>query len=607
MRDKKQPAVGSAGDGSGAGCAGSSALYHTTSDDPTQYQFAARTVAEVVAAFETLLAVLQHDVSADELEPLAELPQLYLAELDESDRAEAITALRVLAAAKGDAGARACGLVGIPLPEIGGVLDDLIAGVAAGLLAELSQAEGPERDSLIDTLLSQVANMPPVMAERYRDLIVRGGFLRASFVDEELRRRCNGREPAVMDDNEPKHGRPRKRKLVTDDYIELYKGWGYDARLNLCNDDVEVNSELLTDVTEAQIMARVRDHGTNHDLSINVQHAKEAIVTVAAQRAYHPIKNYLEALQWDGGQHIKALTEHFIDKDSAFPRWIRHWLVGAVARVFEGYQNPMLVFDGGQDQGKSFFARWLCPLPGYFLESPIYPENKDCRLRLIQAWVWEVSELGTTTRKADIEALKAFLTTQTVRERQSYGRRDIIKPALASFIGTINNESGFLVDRTGNRRFLVCTLIGIDWSYADKIDVAQLWAEALHLYRDSDDWRLSDNDKTRRDQQNDEYLVDDPIEVYILKNYEFTDQFSDRVLLAEVFNTLDLYNIKPNRGTAMTVAGVMQKCGAIKKREMVDGTQQRVYRGVKTKSICNGDSPKSGAEIADDIIAETGF
>ena len=58
----------------------------------------------------------------------------------------------------------------------------------------------------------------------------------------------------------------------------------------------------------------------------------------------------------------------------------------------------------------------------YYHEGAINPEDKDCRIRLMSTWIWTVSELGATTRKNDREALKSFLTLETVRDRKWDGK-----------------------------------------------------------------------------------------------------------------------------------------------------------------------------------------
>jgi predicted P-loop ATPase len=437
-----------------------------------------------------------------------------------------------------------------------------------------------------------MALMPPIMADRYRGLLIDRGLARANLIDAELARRRNGAEPD--EPGEPQQetgqrGRPRKYKLVTDDYIALYQKWGYKVHLNLCQDDVEVNGEYLGDIQLDTIFSKVRDYGTNTKTSVNVQHAKESLSVLAARHSYHPIKDYLDALTWDGKENILALSNYLIGVDDKAQRhvmqWLYHWCVAAVAKIYEGYQSPMLVLDAPQDAGKDYFARWLCPLPEYFIESPIVPDSKDHRLRLVQTFVWDVAELGSTTRRADVEALKAFITLGKVRERKPYGKREIIKPALASFIGTINNDAGFLVDRTGNRRFLVCALKAFDWSYTQHVDVHQIWAQAVHVYKSGDgDWKLDTAAKAERDEINEGYMIDTPTEVRLEALYEFTDDPTDIVLLNTILNDLGIYNVKETTGVTMAIAGTLKKWGAVKDRREKKGVKERFYRKIRAKT-----------------------
>ena len=82
----------------------------------------------------------------------------------------------------------------------------------------------------------------------------------------------------------------------------------------------------------------------------------------------------------------------------------------------------MLVLSGAQGKGKSYLAKWLCPLPDMFIESAIYPDNTDHLKYLASRWIWAVDELGATTRRADIEGLKAFITKDVATFRAVYAR-----------------------------------------------------------------------------------------------------------------------------------------------------------------------------------------
>jgi predicted P-loop ATPase len=174
----------------------------------------------------------------------------------------------------------------------------------------------------------------------------------------------------------------------------------------------------------------------------------------------------------------------------------------------------MLVLSGAQNMGKSTLAAWLCALPEMFIESSINPDSNDHLRYLVTRWIWEVSELGATTRRSDREALKAFLTRQEATFRKPYDHHPTIKPALASFIGTVNPmNSGFLDDPTGSRRFLVVDLASIDHSYAKTVNRDQLWAQVMAAYQaDPQAWRLTPEEQAKRDTINAENEVERPYE-----------------------------------------------------------------------------------------------
>lgn len=308
---------------------------------------------------------------------------------------------------------------------------------------------------------------------------------------------------------------PTGKRRKTADYIKTLNNMGYTFKYNLCTSTIEVCGKPLSDPLAAEIRSKLRDVGIDQ-----VNAAEDAYYAHAWQNRYHPLRDYLADLKYQGDNIIDELASYFQDVNGIFPIFLKRWLIGAVARVMTRTQNRMLVLDGSQGIGKDYFAKWLCsPMAEYFHEGAINPEDKDCRIRLMSTWIWTVSELGATTRKNDREALKSFLTLETVRDRKAYGRFDIQGPAISSFIGTINNEGGFLSDPTGNRRFMVCKLLSIDWSYT-QLDVDQIWAQAYDLYLTSTPWDLQPDEAQMAREINETYQVDDLIEAAILKYFQ---------------------------------------------------------------------------------------
>jgi predicted P-loop ATPase len=181
----------------------------------------------------------------------------------------------------------------------------------------------------------------------------------------------------------------------------------------------------------------------------------------------------------------------------------------------------MLVLDGAQGLGKSTLVRWLgSPLASLTYEGPINPNYSETPRLQTTKWIWEVSELGATTRHADREALKAIISTGNITFRVPYARHPIRKPTLANFIGTINNEAGFLSDPTGNRRFLTMTLTHIDHAYSNQINIHQLWAQIYTLYQNGEPWQLLPPESEMQSLLNQAYQIEDPLESWVTRYYE---------------------------------------------------------------------------------------
>lgn len=381
------------------------------------------------------------------------------------------------------------------------------------------------------------------------------------------------------------------------DYVNAAAELGYSFRLNDLNDGLEVNDQRMTDATEAVILSKL--HARNLK-SADV--AKRAFLAAAVADRYHPVKAYLEKLEWDGADHIGALAIHFLDthtpityengsQRSVFHAFLLRWLVGAVAKVYDSSraQNPMLILDGAQGRGKSFFAKWICPLPDMHIEGAIRPDDKDYLSYLTTRWVWEVSELGATMRKADREALKAFITLQDATFRPAYGRHALVKPALASFIGTVNLDGALLNDPTGHRRFWPVSLETIDWGYSQVVDVNQLWAQAYALYLAGEPWQLTNEERRAHAEIVDLYEVEDILAGYVqeyflidTENETLFTQTTDIVTTLRDPKGADLKGSE--RALSMQLASTLKRLGLVRERRFDNyGARRWGYRGIQRR------------------------
>jgi len=370
-------------------------------------------------------------------------------------------------------------------------------------------------------------------------------------------------------------------RLTSKDYLITLARLEYTFKLNELTGDCEINGELKNDELLSKIFVEMYDLGfTNKSL------LEDIIMAEAQKHKYNPNKEYLEGLTWDGQDHIAQLSTFFKDDSSLFQLYIRRWLVGAVARIYQETYNPMLVLQGVQRAGKSYFAKWLCnPLPRYFYESPIIPDNRDHLLRLWSTWVWEVAELGATTRRQDREALKHFISQCTVRNRKMNAKHDLIKPAVASFIGTVNPEGGFLNDPTGRVRFNPVSLTAIDWSYSKEVNVSQLWAQAKALYDRGEPWQLTASELATADRDKERFQVENPLKEIILKLF-IVDPGNESMLMTakEIIDEIgDRYKYHDPRAMAMQIAQVLTSVGLKKRPISIKGTQLNRWIGIRTK------------------------
>lgn len=339
-------------------------------------------------------------------------------------------------------------------------------------------------------------------------------------------------------------------------YSGTVRKLGYDVRMNDLDDTVEVNGEKFNDGAEAEVLMKMHDLGFKKS-----EWVKRAITATAHANRYHPIKNLLNSLVWDGKDWIAEFERYVWDRHPkiqytdgstmpVFGAWLRRWGIGAVAKVLQDgrlrAQNTMLVLAGGQNLGKSTLARSLNPLDdSFFIESSINPDSNDHDRYLATKFIWEVAELGATARKADREGLKSFLTRQDVTFRTPYAHHPVTKPATANFIGTINPETGFLNDPTGHRRFLPVEITKIDFDYLDKIDCHQLWAQFVVFYKCGMSAALTPEEKAMADAIRNDHETEDNYAGFILKYYdvdasqagwlETTTEITDQLMINGVY------------------------------------------------------------------------
>lgn len=226
-----------------------------------------------------------------------------------------------------------------------------------------------------------------------------------------------------------------------------------------------------------------------YDMTIKNTMVHDAVVMIARSRAFHPVQDYLEKLEWDRTPRLSTwLIRYLGAADTDYHRLVgRWWLISAVARILRpGCKvDTMMVLEGPQGARKSSALRALVPVPSWFFDSDIRISHVDAYQVIRGRWIVEFAELDALKR-AEIAAVKSYMTSSTDAYRPSYGRTVVEVPRQNVFAGT-TNESIYLHDPTGNRRFwpVKCGTIDLDAIAADR---DQLWAEATKCFLAGEHW-----------------------------------------------------------------------------------------------------------------------
>ncbi len=206
------------------------------------------------------------------------------------------------------------------------------------------------------------------------------------------------------------------------------------------------------------------------------------LLIVSSQNRINDVKNYLTRLKWDGKKRVDTLLSDYLGaEDNPYTRAvIRKSLCAAVARAIIGgvKYDYMPIFTGPQGIGKSTFLAILGKQ--WFSDSLTSFEGKEAAELIQGTWINEVGELTAMTRQ-ETSAVKQFLSKTDDIYRAAYGRRTNKYPRRCVFFGT-SNDSEFLKDATGNRRFWPVD-VGIHKAKKSvwedlPTEVDQIWAEA---------------------------------------------------------------------------------------------------------------------------------
>ena len=274
--------------------------------------------------------------------------------------------------------------------------------------------------------------------------------------------------------------------LLTD-RTDVVKPIGYDRSPNAS----------MTDTDMKYIRLYLEE---NYDLT-SEKKIMDAADLAAHQNSYHPIRDFLNSLTWDGTERIRYCLHHFLgaEADEYTFQALRLFLLGAIHRAFRpGCKfEVMLCLVGGQGAGKSTFFRLLAGKDEWFSDDLRKLDDENVYRKLQGHWIIEMSEMIATANAKSIEEIKSFLSRQKEVYKIPYETHPADRLRQCVFGGTSNAMDFLPLDRSGNRRFLpvqVCPEQAevhiLEDEAASRAYLQQVWAEAMTIYR-TGDWKLT--------------------------------------------------------------------------------------------------------------------
>ncbi len=257
--------------------------------------------------------------------------------------------------------------------------------------------------------------------------------------------------------------------------------------------------EAYTDTDEDNIKLYLEE---NYMLT-SEKKIRSAINIFANENGFHPIREILEKLKWDGQERIRFCLHHFMGAE--INNYVEEVMVlhmlAAIRRIYQpGCKYDIcLCLVGPQGGGKSTFFRFLAIKDEWFTDDIKKVSGENVYRRLEGHWIIEFGELNERTHAQSIEEFKAFLTRQKETYKTPYDKYPQDRPRQCVFCGTSNDLQFLPFDRSGNRRFAP---VLVDPSKAEvhilddekesREYFNQMWAEAMYLYKGyGDDFKLT--------------------------------------------------------------------------------------------------------------------
>lgn len=377
---------------------------------------------------------------------------------------------------------------------------------------------------------------------------------------------------------------------TTDNYHALMKSRDIDCYYDVIKKRIEIdipNFKPIADLKDEALLVEVENLCIKN--FIPHQRVRDAMKIIAKE--VNPVAQWIDSKPWDGVSRINEFCNTVSSKDTELKNMLmRKWLLSCVAAAFEEggvALEGLLVFQGSQGLGKTLWFKRLADFSkGWLCEgATLDPKDKDSVKKAVSHWIVELGELESTFKKADINQLKAFITSRSDEMRLPYDRTFTNYQRRTAFFASVN-EPEFLMDGSGNRRFWCIKVTDINPHHG--IDMQQMWAEVKEtIYIAGEkNWYLTTEEREMLQESNEGFRTQGAVEDLLLQHVDFEalDDSKEAWQLTALLRSLGIRN--PRNIDFKDASRVLTD----------HGIEPRKTNGKKVYDVCLTDMPEENKQ-----------
>lgn len=363
-------------------------------------------------------------------------------------------------------------------------------------------------------------------------------------------------------------GRGRPLKTIDNFAVVLRMDPRFNnLKFNLLSNSIETVKNGKTEKWKDEDDAKTREYIEKKYALYHPQKLDDALRIVSKERSYHPIKDIIERVEWDGEDRIPYLLSKWLKApDTPYTREVSRLIfAGGIHRLYRPgckFDDVPILVGTKQGEGKSSFIRWLALRDEFFTEVNEFEGQKSMEA-IEGSWICEVAELLALTKAKEVEAVKSYITRQTDKYRRPFDKRVSEIPRQCMFIGTTNKEQ-FLTDKTGNRRFypVLCKSDGyelFDNQKEIKAYILQCWAQAKAMYDEDNMPPMASPQLKKEIKIEQAKAVEDDYRVGLIEGY--LEDKNETCVLDIWVNAFGNQFSKPTKKDSNEIALILQQLG----------------------------------------------